>query len=104
MLQYRMKVSFDNGETHYSNLIALKNEAGNDQPKLISTILTGNNISVSSPGTFDYALYDLNGKILLRGQLSTGMNSLPAGNLNSGMYMIRFSKGAAQWTEKLIRQ
>jgi hypothetical protein len=104
MLQYRMKVSLDNGETHYSNLIALKNEAGNDQPKLISTILTGNNITVSSPGTFDYALYDLNGKILLRGQLSTGMNSLPAGNLNSGMYMIRFSKGAAQWTEKLIRQ
>jgi hypothetical protein len=104
MLQYRVKVGFDNGETHYSNLVALKNEAGNNQPKLISTILTGNNIYVSSPGIFDYALYDLNGKVLLRGQLSTGMNSLPTCNLNSGMYMIRFSKGAAQWTEKLIRQ
>ncbi|MFM7671658.1 MAG: T9SS type A sorting domain-containing protein [Bacteroidota bacterium] len=104
MLQYRMKVSFDNGETHYSNLIALKSEAGNDQPKLISNLLTGNAISVSSPGTFDYAVYDLNGRILLRSQLSTGINNLPAGNLNSGMYMIRFNKGTAQWTEKLVRQ
>jgi len=104
MLQYRLKVSFDNGETHYSNLIALKNEIGNDQPKLISTLLTGNSIAVSSPGNFEYTVHDLNGRILLRGQLSTGINNLPAGNLNSGMYMIRFSKGAAQWTEKLIRQ
>jgi hypothetical protein len=104
MLQYRLKVSFDNGETHYSNLIALKNELGNDQPKLINNFLNGNTIAVSSPGTFDYALYDLNGKILLRGQLSPGINNLPAGNLNSGMYMIRFSKGTAQWTEKLVRQ
>lgn len=104
MLQYRMKVSFDNGETHYSNLIALKNELGNDQPKLITNFLNGNTISVSSPGTFDYVLYDLNGKTLIRGQLSTGINNLPAGNLNSGMYLIRFSKGATQWTEKLVRQ
>jgi len=104
ILQYRVKVSFDNGETHYSNLIALKNELGNDQPKLISNFLNGNTISVSSPGTYDYALYDLNGRILIRGQLSTGINNLPAGNLNSGMYMIRFSKGATQWTEKLVRQ
>jgi hypothetical protein len=85
-------------------LIALKNELGNDQPKLINNLLNGNTIAVSSPGTYDYALYDLNGKILLRGQLSTGINNLPAGNLNSGMYMIRFTKGAAQWTEKLVRQ
>lgn len=104
MLQYRMKVSFDNGETHYSNLIALKNEMTNDQPKLISTVVTSNTIAVSSPGTFDYNLYDLNGRTLLRGQLTTGINNLPAGNLNSGMYMIRFSKGATQWTEKLVRQ
>ena len=104
MLQYRLKVSFDNGETHYSNLIALKNEIGNDQPKLISTLLTSNSIAVSSPGNFEYTVHDLNGRVLLRGQLSAGINNLPAGNLNSGMYMIRFSKGAAQWTEKLIRQ
>jgi hypothetical protein len=104
ILQYRMNVRFDQGETHYSNVIALSSDAGKDQPKLISNFLNGNTLSVSSPGNYDYALYDLNGKMLIRGQLSAGINNLPAGQLHSGMYLIRFSQGASQWTEKLVRQ
>jgi len=60
-------------------------------------------IVVNSPGLFDYTLFDLNGKILLRGQLQTGLNHLSAMNLGSGMYLIRFTQGGNQWTEKLIR-
>lgn len=104
MLQYRMKVRFDQGETHYSNIIALKSDAGNDPPKLISNFLNGNIISVSSPGHYAYALYDLNGRLLIRGQLSAGINNLSAGQLRSGMYLIRFSQGASQWAEKLVHQ
>lgn len=104
VLLYRMKVSFDDGKTDYSNTVALRNEPGGDQPKLLGTLINGNAIAVNSPGLFDYVVFDMNGKILMRGQLQNGLNNLPAGNLSSGMYMIRFSQGVNQWTEKLIRQ
>jgi hypothetical protein len=103
VLRYRMKVSFDDGKTHYSNLVALRNESNQDQPRLLGTLLTGDVIAVNSPGLFDYVVYDINGKMLLRGQLRSGLNNLPAANLGSGMYMIRFTQGGNQWTEKLIR-
>jgi hypothetical protein len=103
VLRYRMKVSFDDGKTHYSNLVALRNESNQDQPRLLGTLLTGDVIAVNSPGLFDYVVYDINGKMLLRGQLRSGLNNLPATNLGSGMYMIRFTQGGNQWTEKLIR-
>jgi hypothetical protein len=45
----------------------------------------------------------MNGKILGKGQLVNGTNTINAGNLLNGMYMIRFAGDNQQWTDKLIR-
>ncbi len=101
---YRVHVRFDNNSNHYSNTIVIKEPNNNYKPKLVNSFVTNGIISVTSPSTFDYTLIDLNGKILNRGKLSNGMNIIAANNMVSGMYLIRFSDGDQQWTEKLVKQ
>jgi hypothetical protein len=61
-------------------------------------------IQVTSPGTFSYAIYDFNGKLTGKGELTKGMNILQAGMYPGGMYLIRFASNDNQWTDKFVRQ
>ena len=101
---YRLHVRFDNNSNHYSNTIVIKEPGNNYKPKLVNSFVTNGIISVTSPSAFDYTLIDLNGKILSKGKLSNGMNTITADNMINGMYLIRFSDGDQQWTEKLVKQ
>jgi hypothetical protein len=51
-----------------------------------------------------YAIFDMNGKMLQKGKLSNGMNTISAGSIINGMYLIRFSDGNDEWAEKLVKQ
>jgi hypothetical protein len=66
--------------------------------------VTNGTITITSPGNFDYYLADLNGRILNKGKLSTGMTTINANSMAHGMYIIRFTDGNEQWTEKLVKQ
>jgi hypothetical protein len=101
--QYRVNVMFDNGRRYYSNIVTLRKNNSADRPFLLGNIITGSTIQVSSPGKYSYMLYDMNGKILGKGQLVNGTNTINAGNLLNGMYLIRFAGDDQQWTDKLIR-
>ena len=101
---YRVYAEFDNGSHYYSNIVAIKPSNDNDKPKLINSLVTNGTITVTSPASFDYALFDLNGKVLNKGKLSNGMNSINATGMINGLYLIRFSDGDQQWTEKLVKQ
>lgn len=102
-VQYRVKVTFDNGHTHYSNVVTLRNVGNDIRPKLL-TNLVGSNITVTSPGSFTYEVIDLNGKLTGKGLLVKGMNNIPAASMAGGMYFIRFSDNSNQWTDKFVRQ
>jgi hypothetical protein len=101
---YRLHVRFDNNSNHYSNTIVIKEPKNDYKPKLINSFVANDIISVTSPSAFDYAIIDLNGKVLHKGKLSNGMNTIQANNMITGMYLIRFSDGNQQWTEKLVKQ
>lgn len=102
-IQYRLNVTFDNGRQFFSNVISLHNPSGETAPKLTGNFSTGN-LSVSSPGNFNYSIIDMSGRMMAKGSLSNGLNALYTGNLNWGLYVIRYTNGPAQWTEKFIRQ
>ncbi len=102
-VQYRLKVTFDNNRTYYSNIVTLRNTGNDIRPKLMGNSVSSQ-ILVSSPGNFEWSVYDLNGKMTGRGQLVKGMNSLPAGSITPGMYLIRFNDNSNQWTDKFVRQ
>jgi hypothetical protein len=101
---YRMYVEFENGSHYYSNIVAIRQPNDNYKPKLVNSLVTNGVIGVTSPATFDYSVYDLNGRILNKGKLTDGMNSIAANGMISGVYVIRFTDGGQQWTEKLVKQ
>jgi Secretion system C-terminal sorting domain/Dual-action HEIGH metallo-peptidase len=100
---YRLHVLFDDNSSNYSNTILLKS-ANIERPKLVNSLVTNAEIIVTSPSTYDFTLIDLNGKILNKGKLSSGTNTISVSGLINGMYLVRFSDGRQQWTEKLVKQ
>lgn len=103
-VQYRLNVTFDNGHQYYSNIITLRKTGASIGPKLISNLINSGSIEVSSPGVYNYSIYDLTGKTLVQGKLANGSNIINCGSIASGMYIVRFTNGSEQWMEKLIRQ
>jgi hypothetical protein len=101
---YRVYAEFDNGSHYYSNIVAIRQPNNNYKPKLVNSLVTNDAITVTSPAIFDYTLFDLNGRVLTRGKVENGMNTITAGGLLRGMYLISFTDGEQQWTEKLVKQ
>jgi hypothetical protein len=102
--QYRLNVTFDNGRQYYSNVVSLRGFDNKSKPQLAGTILYTNTITVSSPGAYQYTVHDINGKVVSRGNLNSGVNKITSASLMNGMYIIRFTKDDEQWVEKFIRQ
>lgn len=102
--QYRLNVTFDNGRQYYSNIVLLRKTGTSDRPQLVSSLVSNGAVAVTSPGSYGYTLYDLAGTVVRKGQLTNGYNTINASGLSNGMYMIRFTGGTEQWTEKLMLQ
>jgi hypothetical protein len=49
-------------------------------------------------------IVDMTGKRIARGKLAEGINTVDAGGLGGGIYLVRFSGNGQQWTEKFVRQ
>lgn len=101
-VQYRLNVTFDNGRQYYSNVVIIHKAGTTDSPHLVTNIIYNSNIDVSSPGNFKYIICDLSGKIFSSGHLTTGINYIKEPKLINGLYLIRFSNGDMQWTEKFV--
>lgn len=102
--QYRVYVLFDNGKSYYSNVVTLRATADVPRPRLVSNFIQSGPIQVTSPGQYEYALYDFQGRQLGKGPITQGLNLIGASGLTNGMYILRLSDGVQQWTEKLVRQ
>ncbi len=103
-VQYRVRVLFDNGKQHYSNIVTLRHSSNTRHPQVAGNLVNGSVIAVTSPGVFDYTVTDLHGKTLSKGKLAAGMNQISVPVISAGMYLIRFVKDHEHWTEKILRQ
>ncbi|MBL7742221.1 MAG: zinc-dependent metalloprotease [Chitinophagaceae bacterium] len=102
--QYRLNVTFDNGREYYSNVITIHQNGAAPRPQLNGTLIRSATIAINSPGIYDFLILDMNGRIVSKGKLRNGINTLDAGKMISGMYMIRFTADRQQWTDKFVRQ
>ena len=102
-LQYRVAVTFDNGRTYYSNVIALRN-TGFAKPQLLTNVLQANELMVSSSANYSYVITDYTGKMVSKGQVAQGSSSINAGFLTKGFYIIQFKNGGEQYLEKFTKQ
>lgn len=104
-IQYRLLGVFDDGHRYYSNIITIRPGSAGPKPRLIGNLIKSNNIFISSPGIkYLFSIVDLNGKTLVNGELTTGINSILIPNMSSGIYIIRITGNNQQWTEKLVRE
>lgn len=101
---YRVHVKFDNGKDYYSNSVLLQQESGNPKPKLKWNVITSNDLIINSPMNYNFLVTDIHGKIIAKGRLSTGNNTIHTGIFSAGMYFISFTNGNHHWTEKFIKQ
>ena len=102
MLQYRLKVSFDNGQHYYSNIVTLSNQS-DSRPALVSNMIQ-HSATVKSPVSAAYTISDYNGRMIAKGFLTTGMNQINTSSLVNGMYIIRYEHEQELYTEKFMKQ
>lgn len=100
---YRLNVTFDNGKKYYSNIATIRQFGNSPKPQLVGNLIHSV-ITITSPGKFNYQIADYNGRIVNQGQISEGMNTIASSGLTSGLYLIRYTDGNNQWTEKLVKQ
>ncbi|MGZ3848399.1 MAG: T9SS type A sorting domain-containing protein [Flavisolibacter sp.] len=99
---YRLHVFLDDGKQYYSNIVSLP-ASGRSHPLLIGNVIS-QTVSVNSNALYDYHITDFSGRLMSKGKLVQGYNAIPAAALNSGLYLIRFSNGTEQYTEKFMKQ
>ncbi|HKC37182.1 MAG TPA: zinc-dependent metalloprotease [Chitinophagaceae bacterium] len=102
-LLYRMHVIFDNLKEHYSNVITIRQGKG-ARPQLVGNTILGSSVTVNSPANYYYQIIDQSGRMLSKGIIEKGYSSLGLGSINTGIYIIRFTDGEQQWSEKFIKR
>lgn len=101
-ISYRLKVSFDNGRSFYSNITALRTAEGSGKTELVTNVVD-QSISISSKGNYNWQLVDVSGKTVKSGKLTNGMNTINSGNMASGIYFLKMNDGTGQWMERLMK-
>jgi hypothetical protein len=104
-LLYRLSVTFDNGRQYYSNTISMRAKADKSyKPHINGNIIHNPYLNVTSPGNYSFLVTDVTGKAITKGQLGNGTSNVNTTILAGGMYLISFTNGSEQWTEKFVRQ
>ncbi len=66
--------------------------------------ITSRNLKVNSPGAYGYTIYSINGVQISKGQLRKGVNDIDFDRKTKGLYLIRYTNGLNQYTEKFVIQ
>jgi hypothetical protein len=104
-LQYRLRVTFDNGRSYYSNVVVLRVNSGTaPKPQLVSNLLRTSTVLVTSPAGYRYTVADISGRAISTGTLSEGTTTITLPGLTAGAYAIRFTNGRDQFVEKFMLQ
>jgi hypothetical protein len=102
--QYRLHVVFEGGAHNYSNIVTFPSTEIIQRPRILGNTVNSGTINVQSDGSYKYDVTDLNGKIVSKGQLLGGINTINLPGIMPGIYVIRFNGNNQQWIDKLLRQ
>lgn len=102
-LLYRMHVTFENSKEYYSNVIAIR-QGKSAKPQLVGNTIAGNSLLINSPDNYRYQVIDQKGRILAKGNIEKGYSSIHVSIVTTGIYIIRFTDGEQQWSEKFIKR
>ncbi|MCO6498704.1 MAG: T9SS type A sorting domain-containing protein [Chitinophagaceae bacterium] len=98
---YRLKVVTKSNLTSYSNGISILKK-GNAGFSIRATVVT-NQVEVSADENFRYIVSDMNGKILQKGNGTSGNNVINIANTPKGIYIIQIAGNSQRITERIVR-
>lgn len=101
-LYYRLNITMDNGKQYFSNIVSIP--AGKQSHPLLIGNVINNSVAINSNGLYDYHIADYSGRFLSKGKLAQGYNNIPVESLASGIYLIQFTNGTEQYTQKFMKQ
>jgi hypothetical protein len=102
-LLYRLHITLDNLKEYYSNVIAIR-QGKALKPQLVGNTISGNSLTINSPANYHYQIIDQSGRMLSKGAVEKGYSSLGLESVSHGIYIIRFTDGEQQWSEKFIKR
>ncbi len=88
---------------YYSNIIHL-NSTDPEKSVSLRDNLIQDVLTVTSKGNYNYQLLDASGRILAKGTLHPGANTITLYNAIKGLLLLHWQDGSIQGTEKLIKQ
>ena len=98
-----MKVTSVLDQTVYSNTVAILGAGSTERSFFVST-LVHDEVSINAPANYQYALSDMNGRIINQGTGVKGINKINVAAQQRGMYIIQLFNVDQRQTEKIIKQ
>lgn len=102
-LFYRLKVTSSIGETAYSNIISLQAVTGIAHKFTVATLVQ-QEVKINASAPFEYGLYDVKGRLLLKGKGQNGLTSINANALPAGLYLLQLHSNTYKQTQRIIKQ
>ena len=102
ILYYRLNVVSVIDQQAYSNVIALRKTE--KLPSFQVSTLAQNDLLVNAPENFQYALYDVNGRLIMKGNGKNGLNHINLQGKPSGIYVLQLISNNLKQTERILRQ
>jgi hypothetical protein len=100
LMYYRVKVKMNDETEAYSNTITLATDA---RVTLKSTLVT-NTAELNSDGVYAYQLLDISGRMLAKGNVTAGSNSIPLNAAHKGLVLLKVFDASQQFQFRLIQQ
>lgn len=95
---YRLVATTESGAIYYSKIIYTKRTA---KYRIISNLIK-NDIVINTDKSYDWVLYDMNGKKIYSGRMTIGLNKIPI-NISSGTYILQLINEDQLMIEKIIK-
>ena len=70
---------------------------------MMTNRVTEEPIIIKSESIVDYAVFDYYGRFYMKGRLSAGINYIRHNGLKDGAYVVRYSDGLHEWSEKFFK-
>lgn len=98
---YRIAAWLRDGSSKMSPVITLR--SAQRKPVEVLNNQATNELLVGSTGAYRYEIYDLSGRIVSKGTLSSGLNKIPVEGTRRGMYVFKGFNSTESVTERFLK-
>lgn len=101
---FRLAVTLSDGKTYYSNIISHRVSGTVEKPYTLRYMPGSKDITViSTAARGNYAVIDLSGRLILKGQLINGVNNITTAQMVQGMYIVQLNCDGKVYSEKIVK-